>query len=69
MSLYKNVLHHTDNTFDNWFLELLGTYTSYLNKCDYCFEHHYAGMKSFLNDTNKAEILKKAIISKHKSNR
>ena len=25
MSLYKNVLHHSDNTFDNWFLEFLGT--------------------------------------------
>jgi len=63
MSLYKNVLHHTDNTFDNWFLELLGTYTSYLNKCDYCFEHHYAGMKSFLNNSIKAKQLKQGIIN------
>lgn len=61
MSLYKNVLHHTDNTFDNWFLELLGTYTSFLNKCDYCFEHHYAGMVTFLNQPIKAELLKKSI--------
>jgi len=63
MSLYKNVLHHTDNTFDNWFIELLGTYTSYLNKCDYCFEHHYAGMKSFLNNSIKAKQLKQGIIN------
>jgi len=63
MSLYKNVLHHTDNTFDNWFLELLGTYTSYLNKCDYCFEHHYAGMKSFLNNSERAEQLRKSIFN------
>jgi len=63
MSLYKNVLHHTDNTFDNWFLELLGTYTSYLNKCDYCFEHHYAGMTSFLNNSIKAKQLKQSIIN------
>jgi len=63
MSLYKNVLHHKDNTFDNWFLELLGTYTSYLNKCDYCFEHHYTGMKTFLNDVIKAEKLKASIIN------
>jgi len=63
MSLYKNVLHHTDNTFDNWFLELLGTYTSYINKCDYCFEHHFEGMKTFLNNDVKAEQLKIQIIN------
>jgi len=63
MSLYKNVLHHSDNTFDNWFLELLGTYTSYINKCDYCFQHHFVGMKTFLNDSKKAEQLKAQIIN------
>lgn len=63
MSLYKNVLHHSDNTFDNWFLELLGTYTSYLNKCDYCFEHHFVGMSHFLNNDIKASKIKDAIIN------
>ena len=58
MSLYKNTLHHSDNTFPNWFLELLGTYTSYINQCDYCYKHHFAGMKRFLNDDNKANDLK-----------
>jgi uncharacterized peroxidase-related enzyme len=61
MSLYKNTLHHHDNTFPNWFLELLGTYTSYLNKCDYCYRHHFAGMKRFLNDDPKAEAIKRHI--------
>ncbi len=58
MSLYKNALHHSNNTFPNWFLEFLGTYTSYINKCDYCYEHHFAGMKRFLNDDDKAEKLR-----------
>ena len=58
MSLYKNTLHHSDNTFPNWFLELLGTYTSYINNCDYCYLHHYAGMKRFLDDDKKSETLK-----------
>ncbi|MFD0962449.1 peroxidase-related enzyme [Pseudofulvibacter geojedonensis] len=61
MSLYKNVLHHSDNTFDNWFLELLGTYTSFLNKCDYCFEHHFVGMSHFLDNNQKAKAIKQAI--------
>ena len=42
MSLYKNTLHHSNNTFPNWQLELLGTYTSYINGCDYCYDHHFA---------------------------
>jgi uncharacterized peroxidase-related enzyme len=61
MSLYKNTLHHSNNTFPNWFLELLGTYTSYINKCDYCYKHHFEGMKRFLNDDEKAEALKQHI--------
>jgi uncharacterized peroxidase-related enzyme len=63
MSLYKNTLHHSNNTFPNWFLELLGTYTSYINNCDYCYKHHFTGMKRFLNDDKKAEALKKHIES------
>ena len=58
MSLYKNTLHHSDNSFPNWFLELLGTYTSYINKCNYCYEHHFAGMKRFLGDDEKADALR-----------
>lgn len=58
MSIYKNTLHHNDNSFPNWMLELLGTYTSYINKCDYCYEHHFTGMKRFLNDDKKALELK-----------
>ena len=61
MSLYKNTLHHSNNTFPNWFLELLGTYTSFINKCDYCYEHHFAGMKRFLNDDTKADQIRKHI--------
>jgi len=58
MSLYKNTLHHSNNSFPNWYLELLGTYTSYINKCYYCYDHHFAGMKRFLNDDEKARKIK-----------
>lgn len=61
MSLYKNTLHHSNNTFPNWFLELLGTYTSFINKCDYCYEHHFAGMKRFLQNDEKADAIRKHI--------
>ncbi|WP_353779968.1 peroxidase-related enzyme [Winogradskyella sp. 3972H.M.0a.05] len=61
MSIYKNTLHHANNTFPNWFLELLGTYTSYINKCDYCYLHHFSGMKRFLQNDSKAAQIQQCI--------
>lgn len=57
MAMYKNVLHHSNNSFPKWFLEAIGVYTSALNKCDYCVSHHAEGMRKALNnDTKAAEI-------------
>jgi len=61
MAIYKNVLHHTGNTLPKWFLELIGVWVSALNECDYCVEHHFAGMKRLLNDDARADTLREAI--------
>ena len=61
MAIYKYVLHHHDNTIDKWFLETLGLWVSTLNKCNYCVEHHYAGLKRLLNDDEKATQIRSAI--------
>ena len=61
MAIYKYVLHHRDNTIDKWFLETLGVWVSTLNKCDYCVEHHFAGLKRLLNDDDKATQIRSAI--------
>ncbi|MBQ4821132.1 peroxidase-related enzyme [Aquimarina sp. MMG016] len=53
MSLYKNVLHNTNNTLPKWYLETLGVYVSYLNQCSYCVDHHTAGLRRLLNDDTK----------------
>jgi len=54
MNLYKNVLHNNNNTLPEWILETIGVYVSILNHCDYCVEHHYAGLKRLMNDDSKA---------------
>lgn len=54
-SLYKNVLHHSANELPKWYLEAVGVYVSYLNKCFYCVQHHFTGMKKLLGDENKSE--------------
>lgn len=57
MAIYKNVLHHSNNSFPKWFLEAIGVYTSALNKCDYCVNHHAEGMRKALkNDVEAAKI-------------
>jgi len=61
MAIYKNVLHHAGNTMPKWFLELIGVWVSALNECDYCVEHHFAGMKRLLNDDDRADTLREAI--------
>ncbi len=61
MSLYKNVLHNANNTLPKWYLESIGVYVSYLNKCDYCVTHHFEGLKRLLNDDEKADNFMNAI--------
>ena len=64
MAIYKYVLHHRDNEIPKWFLEVLGVWVSALNSCDYCFEHHFAGMKRLLRDDEKADAIRAAITAK-----
>ena len=57
MAIYKYVLHHPDNTIPKWFLEALGVWVSSLNNCDYCIDHHFAGLKRLLADDSKADAI------------
>lgn len=61
MVLYKNVLHHSGNTVPKWFLETLGVWVSALNRCAYCVEHHFAGLRRLLGDDAKSRAIRQAI--------
>lgn len=63
MALYKHVLHHPRNTIDKWFLEAIGVYSSLLNRCAYCVEHHFNGMARLLGDDDRAAALRGALES------
>jgi uncharacterized peroxidase-related enzyme len=63
MTLYKNVLHNSRNTIEKSTLELFGVYTSMLNECDYCVEHHFNGLKGLLKDDVHANDIRKALAS------
>ena len=61
MVLYKNVLHHTSNTLPKWLLEMVGVFVSVLNRCTYCVEHHFAGLRRLLQDDAKANHMRAAL--------
>ena len=63
MALYKSVLHHANNVLPKWYLEALGVYVSHLNHCDYCFEHHYAGLKRLLPADGLADEIREAVLN------
>lgn len=61
MALYKAVLHHSGNTLPKWYLETLGVFVSRQNKCDYCVDHHSAGLKRLLANDEKYTAIADAI--------
>jgi uncharacterized peroxidase-related enzyme len=63
MSLYKNALHNSNNTLAKWYLECIGVYVSILNKCDYCVNHHFEGLRRLLQDDAKAFALREDLES------
>jgi uncharacterized peroxidase-related enzyme len=61
MALYKYVLHHASNTTPKWFLEAIGVWVSLLNGCNYCVEHHFAGLARLLSDAPRSATLRAAL--------
>ena len=65
---HKNVLHNSNNTFPKWYLETLGVYVSHLNRCSYCVDHHFEGLKRLINDEDRAGQIKICVESGDFSN-
>ena len=61
MALYKHVIHHSSNKLEKQYLETVGVYVSLLNDCEYCIEHHFAGLCSLLQDQERADAIRKAL--------
>jgi uncharacterized peroxidase-related enzyme len=61
MALYKAVLHHSGNRVPTHFLETLGVQVSLLNRCAYCVEHHFQGLRRLLADDGRANAIRGAL--------
>ena len=59
--LYKSVLHNPDNVLPFWFLEVVASYTSILNKCDYSLAHHFTNARRLISDDARADAIDAAL--------
>ena len=61
LAIYKNVLHHSANTLPVWLMECIGIYVSLINRCEYCVEHHYEGLRRLLGDDERSSDIRKSL--------
>lgn len=57
VALYRSVLHNPDNTLPFWFLEVVASYVSMLNRCDYSLTHHFANARRLMADAPRAQAV------------
>jgi len=61
LSLYKSVLHNPDNIIPFWFLEVVASYTSIVNKCKYSLTHHFMNARRLINDKARSDAIYAAL--------
>ena len=61
VALYRSVLHNPDNTLPFWFLEVVASYVSILNNCDYSLRHHFTNARRLIGDDARADAVRSAL--------
>lgn len=64
MAIYKSVLHNPDNQLPFWFLEVIASYTSIINKCNYSLTHHFMNVRRLIKDKQRSDAIY-AALQKH----
>ena len=59
--LYRAALHDDANTLPMWLQEVIGSYVSLLNDCDYSYANHWANAKHLMGDDVKADAAEAAL--------
>lgn len=62
--LYRSVLHNPANTLPFWFLEVVASYVSMINRCDYSLTHHWANARRLIKDPARAAAVHAAIVAR-----
>ena len=61
--LYRSVLHNPANTLPFWFLEVVASYVSMTNRCEYSLTHHWANARRLIGDKARAEAVHAALVA------
>ena len=61
MKLYRAVLHDEANTLPTWLQEVIGSYVSALNKCDYSYANHWKNAAHLIGDKSRAHAIEDAL--------
>lgn len=59
--LYMSVLHNAGNTLPLWLSEIIASYVSILNSCDYSLANHFANARHLLADDRRADDILNAL--------
>ena len=64
VNLYRSVLHNRNNVLPFWFLEVVASYTSLLNQCDYSFSHHFTNARNLIADDARSDRIYEAFAAR-----
>ena len=59
--LYRAVLHDKANTLPTWLQEVIGSYVSALNDCDYSYANHWKNAAHLMGDAARASAVEEAL--------
>ena len=61
LALYKSVLHNPENTLPFWFLEVVASYVSITNQCEYSLSHHFTNARRLIRDKVRSDAIRSAL--------
>lgn len=61
IKLYRAALHDDTNTLPTWLQEVISSYVSILNECDYSLANHWANARHLIGDETRADQIEAAL--------
>ena len=64
VTLYRACLHDDQNTLPTWFQEVISSYVSSLNTCEYSYANHWKNARHLIGNEDRADAIEKAILDR-----
>ena len=58
LMLYRSCLHDSGNTIPEWLQEVISSYVSIINSCEYSLQNHWKNATHLINDEKKTFKIK-----------